>query len=187
MEEMLGRRSTKVSYIHSLLISVSRHQTINLLAYHSFALKGSKDIIINVTKMNEGLTYPALDAHNTSGDGTSLDAKDSSVIFRIAFSQATILVGRPASEFTWSRGRKPEDYVLQFKANASIMTQSIENENDIGSSTLHVSLEDFSAAINPDFQYLDQPVSPILRPTSIDCRVVHDTFKGQASSQKVSF
>lgn len=174
-------------HIHSLLTSVSRHQTINLLAYHSFALKGSKDIINNITKINEGLSYPVLDAHNISGDGMLLDAKDSSVIFRITFSQATILVGRPASEFTWSRGRKPEDYVLQFKTNASIMTQSIENENDIGSSTLHVSLEDFSAAINPDFQHLDQPVSPILRPTSIDCRVVHDTFKGQASSQKVSF
>lgn len=116
-----------------------------------------------------------------------LNAKDSSVIFRVTFSQATILIGRPASEFTSSRGRQPEDYVLLFKTNASIMTQSIEDENDVGSSTLHISLDDFSTAINPDFQNLDLPISLILCPTSIDCRLVYDTFKGRATSQKLSF
>ncbi len=123
---------------------------------------------------------------NVVNEGILLDARDSSVIFRVAFSQATILIGRPASEFTSSRGKQPEDYVVLFKTNASIMTQSVEND-DVGSRTLHVSFEDFSCAINSDFQHLDFPVSPMLCPTSIDCRLVYDTFKGQTSSQKLSF
>lgn len=152
--------------------------------------KGANDNA-NVTNKIENLSSFDLDelprASNCYISGDSIGTKDSSVIFRVSFIHAAILIGRPASEFTTSRGRRPEDYVVQFKTNASIMTQSIENDNDIGSSTLHVSLEDFSAGINADFQYLDLHVSPILLPTSIDCRLVYDTFKGQTSSQKISF
>ena len=114
---------------------------------------------------------------------------DSSIICRVTFKGAHILVGRPASEFACSRGRQPTDYVVQILADVSIMTQSIENENETGSRTFHISMDQLSASVIPNFQYVNlSEATPILNPTAVDCRVVYHTVgDGHVTFQEFSF
>ena len=114
----------------------------------------------------------------SSSKGSDTAPTDSSIIFRVTFRGATILVGRPASEFTCTRDKNrhssiPIDYVIQLLTNASIMAQSIENADASGSKTAHISLEDFSASINTDFQHVDlAEAPPMLSPIAADFRLV---------------
>lgn len=114
---------------------------------------------------------------------------DSSFIFRVTFQAASILVGRPASEFCCSRDRrglstKPVDYVVQLSTNVSIIFQSIENANASGSKTLHISMDNFSAAINSNFEHSSG--LPIIDPFGADFRSVYLTEATSEGSILVS-
>ncbi|KAL7553760.1 hypothetical protein ACHAWF_017551 [Thalassiosira exigua] len=116
------------------------------------------------------------------------ESRDSSIIFRATFKEAAILIGRPASEFTCSRGRKPTDYVIQILTSASVMSQSIENANSTGSRTFHISMNDFSARTSGFLHVEFSEEALLLYPTAIDCRVVYDTVgEGHVTSQDFSF
>jgi len=120
--------------------------------------------------------------------GQHASKRDSSVIVRVAFNQATMIIGRPASEFsTTTRSKKTEDYVIQFLSDVTMMTQSIENENETGTRTFYASLDDLTSSVNPDFQHVDVPEAPILRPAAIDFRVVWDTVGGDGSISSQSY
>lgn len=146
-----------------------------------YRMKGVKRKVSS--RVTSDLLSPSLES------GQYASKRDSSVIVRVAFNQATMIIGRPASEFsTTTRSRKTEDYVIQFLSDVTIMTQSIENENETGTRTFYASLDEFSSSVNPDFQHVDVPEAPILRPTAIDFRVVWDIVgDGNVSSQSYFF
>ncbi len=123
----------------------------------------------------------------TNDDNTS---NDSSLLFRVAMKDATILLGRPASDFTFHRNSTRSDYVIQILTKASFIGQSIENEDGSGSRTQHVSVKDFAASISKSFDRVEltNKSSPMLvAPTSADVRVVRKTEReGRATSQDFS-
>lgn len=123
------------------------------------------------------------------GDNDNI-SKDSSLLFRVSMKDATILLGRPASDFSFHRNSTWSDYVIQILTKASFIGQSIENEDGSGSRTQHLSVNDFSASINSSFDRVDfSSKSPMLvAPTSADVRVVQKTVReGRAISQDFSF
>ena len=125
---------------------------------------------------------------NRTSDNNS--STDSSLLFRVAMKDATILLGRPASDFNFHRNSQRSDYVIQFLTKASFIGQSIENEDGTGSRTQHLSVNDFAASINKSFDRVELTnKSPMLvAPTSADVRVVHKTEReGRATSQDFSF
>ena len=60
---------------------------------------------------------PSVNVQEERDSNEECGASDSSIIYRVTFKDATILVGRPASEFSTSSGGKkrhdhtPKDYV----------------------------------------------------------------------------
>lgn len=145
--------------------------------------------------------------HPTSPNAVPVEditaAVDTSFIVRVTFNNATILVGRPASEFSSSYGKKPHDYVVQIEANASVMAQSVENEDGTGSRTLFFSSNPIYMNVAPSFhedcllrmddvnalqRHCHAPDALLLNPTAIDIRIVHHTVdNGQVSFQDFSF
>eukprot|EP00985_Skeletonema_marinoi_P000446 scaffold162_cov117-Skeletonema_marinoi.AAC.1 len=129
-------------------------------------------------------------ASSTNRTGDVNISRDSSLLFRVTMKDATILVGRPASDFTFHRKSTRSDYVIQILTKASFIGQSIENEDGSGSRTQHLSVSDFAASINKSFDRVElTSKSPMLvAPTSADVRVVHKTVReGCATSQDFSF
>ena len=123
------------------------------------------------------------------GDDNNI-SNDSSLLFRVTMKDATILLGRPASDFSFHRNSKRSDYVIQILTKASFIGQSIENDDGSGSRTQHLSVNDFAASINSSFDRVElTSESPILvAPTSADVRVVYKTEgEGRAVSQDFSF
>ena len=116
--------------------------------------------------------------------------KDSSLLFRVTLKDATILIGRPASDFTFHRNSTRSDYVIQIITKASFIGQSIENDDGTGSRTHHLSIGDFAASINTTFDRVKLvSTSPMLvAPTSADVRAVYRTAEeGRTISQDFSF
>jgi hypothetical protein len=79
--------------------------------------------------------------------------------------------------------------VVQFLTNASVMVQSIENQDSSGSKTAHLSLDEFSASINTAFKHVDFSLShPIMSPIAADFRAVYQTVnEGFVVSKDFSF
>lgn len=78
--------------------------------------------------------------------------------------------------------------VIQVLSKSLIMFQSIENPDGSGSKTLHTSLDDFSIALNTEFEPVSlSEVPPAIGPTASEIRVVYATENlGCVVSQDVS-
>ena len=131
-------------------------------------------------------------SNNRGNNGTAskIFNKDSSLLFRVTMKNATILMGRPASDFTFHRNSTRSDYVIQIITKASFIGQSIENDDGTGSRTHHLSIGDFSASVNNTFDRVKLVgTSPMLvAPTSADVRAVYKTAEeGRTVSQDFSF
>jgi len=143
---------------------------------------------------NSKTTFHSLEAteHSTNEKQNKLYANDSSIIYRVSFKRAVIFVGRPASEFTSSRtprrhGTVPKDNILEIITNASILIQSIENPDETGSKTAHVSLNNLFASVSNT--WIDTGTSDhVIIPTEVDFRAVYKTVeRGLIVSQDFSF
>jgi hypothetical protein len=116
--------------------------------------------------------------------------RDSSLLFRVTMKDATVLLGRPASDFFFRRNATRSDYVIQILTKASFIGQSIENDDGSGSRTLHLSVDDFAASINTTFDRveLNYKSPKLVAPTSADVRAVYKTVdEGRTVSQDFSF
>jgi hypothetical protein len=124
---------------------------------------------------------------------TKESSTDSSIIYRVTFKSASVLVGRPASEFISSRASKrsgaaPHDYVVQITSNTSVLIQSVENPDSSGSKTAHVSLEDLTASISRTWAESKGSKYSLVSPTEVDFRAVYQTVdEGSVVSQDFSF
>lgn len=123
---------------------------------------------------------------------------DSSILFKVTLRESTMLIGRPVvasgrtgplMDMNAKKHEAPRsNAVVQVLSKSLIMFQSIENPDGSGSKTLHTSLDNFSIALNTEFE----PVSlselvPAIGPTASEIRVVYATENlGCVVSQDIS-
>ena len=87
-----------------------------------------------------------------------------------------------------NRDAERSSAVVQILSKSLIMFQSIENPDGSGSKTLHMSLDNFSIALNTEFEPVSlSEVSPAIGPTASEIRVVYSTENlGCVVSQDIS-
>jgi hypothetical protein len=113
-------------------------------------------------------------------------ASDSSILIRVTVNDCTMLAGRPT--MTLARNSAPTFAVLQFTSDALIMFQSIENPDGTGTTTLHVSVDNFCSLVNTQFARVSSlEAAPMMGPTGLELRIVYFTENmGFVVSQDVS-
>jgi hypothetical protein len=123
---------------------------------------------------------------------------DSSILFKVTLRDSTMLIGRPVMASSrgpfvmdmsaQKRDAERSNAVVQILSKSLIMFQSIENPDGSGSKTLHTSLDNFSIALNTEFEPVSlSEVSPAIGPTASEIRVVYSTENlGCVVSQDIS-
>jgi hypothetical protein len=123
---------------------------------------------------------------------------DSSILFKVTLRDSTMLIGRPVMASSRGpfvmdvsaqrRDAERSNAVVQILSKSLIMFQSIENPDGSGSKTLHTSLDNFSIALNTEFEPVSlSEVSPAIGPTASEIRVVYSTENlGCVVSQDIS-
>lgn len=123
---------------------------------------------------------------------------DSSILFKVTLRESIMLIGRPVvasgkgvpiMDLNAKKRETPRsNAVVQVLSKSLIMFQSIENPDGSGSKTLHTSLDNFSIALNTDFEPVSlSEVPPTIGPTASEIRVVYATENlGCVVSQDVS-
>ena len=136
---------------------------------------------------------------STNNGGTApANLIDSSILFKVTLRESTMLIGRPVAapgrvgplvDITSKKHETARsNAVLQVLSKSLIMFQSIENPDGSGSKTLHTSLDNFSVALNTEFEPVSlSEIPPAIGPTASEIRIVYGTENlGCVVSQDVS-
>lgn len=134
---------------------------------------------------------------------------DSALFFRLTMNTATVLISGSTDSVVIDvppsnagRGQVQSDpIILQVVSNALIMFQSIENDDEeaSGTKTLHISLQDLSAAVKGmtrdssttsstvSNDVVDSDAQPVVEPSAAEFRIVYSTQNlGSVVSQDFS-
>ena len=118
------------------------------------------------------------------GEAIPANLIDSSILFKVTMRESTLLVGRPVVASgrglplmdTKKREAPRSNAVVQVLSKSLVMFQSIENPDGSGTKTLHTSLDNFSVALNTEFEPVSVlEVPPAIGPTASEIRIVYAT------------
>jgi hypothetical protein len=133
---------------------------------------------MNLDTLNESVQSYHTEIVHTNIEETSL-------VLKVSLERIAILIAGDIDGKDSPPGSTP---VIQMLSSALIMFQSVENCDASGSKTFHISLNDYSVAINSQFKPLPpSKLPPIIGPVAIDFRSVNDTENsGNVVSREIS-